>query len=68
MKWVIDRIESDIAVIEVGNECIDIPTKCLPIGVKEGDVLSLKYPINNQCYQYLKRSEQLYRLAQTFLQ
>ena len=42
MKWVIDRIESDIAVIEVGNECIDIPTKCLPIGVKEGDVLSLK--------------------------
>ena len=41
MKWVIDRIESDIAVIEVGNECIDIPTKCLPIGVKDGDVLSL---------------------------
>ena len=41
MKWVIDRIESDIAVIEVGDECIDIPTRCLPIEVKEGDVLSL---------------------------
>ena len=26
------------------------------------------YPINNQRYQYLRKSEQLYRLAQTFLQ
>lgn len=41
MRWVIDRIESDIAIIEAGKECINVPVKCLPKGVKEGDVLSV---------------------------
>lgn len=41
MKWVIDRIESDIAVIEVGNECIDIPAKFLPAEIREGYTLSV---------------------------
>lgn len=41
MKWVIDRIESDIAVIEVGNECIDIPVKFLPAEIREGYTLSV---------------------------
>lgn len=41
MKWVVDRIESNTAIIEVDKEYINVHIKFLPIGVKEGDVLSV---------------------------
>ena len=36
---VIDRIEGDFAVAEVGGKMTDIPLAQLPAGVKEGSVL-----------------------------
>ena len=46
MKYIIDRIEDNIAVLEQQDtkEFINISTKYLPQGIKEGMVLSL---INN---------------------
>ena len=43
-KVTIDRIEEDIAVIELDSDnYIDIPIKYLPPGVKEGDKLILDF-------------------------
>lgn len=42
MKWIIDRIENDIAVCELPNgKTVDIDISALPLGVKEGDVLTV---------------------------
>lgn len=42
MKWIIDRIENDIAVCELPNgKTVDIDIGALPLGVKEGDVLTV---------------------------
>lgn len=41
MTWIIDRIENDVAVCEVGNFTVDIPLSALPDGVCEGDVISV---------------------------
>lgn len=38
---VIDRIENDRAIVEIGGEVIEIPCSELPNGSKEGDVLVL---------------------------
>ena len=40
MKYIVDRIEADLAVCEDENEeMVNIPLKDLPEGVKEGSVL-----------------------------
>jgi hypothetical protein len=36
---VVDRIEEDIAVLEVDGETIDVPLAQLPAGITEGQVL-----------------------------
>lgn len=42
MEWIIDRIENDIAVCEIGNgKTIDIKRIALPDGIQEGDVLNI---------------------------
>ena len=42
MKWIIDRIEGNIAVCELPNcDTINISISALPNGVKEGDVICL---------------------------
>ncbi len=42
MKWIIDRIENDIAVCELENgEMLDVKISALPKGIKEGDVIKL---------------------------
>lgn len=42
MKWIIDRIEGNIAVCELPNcDTINISLSALPNGVKEGDVICL---------------------------
>lgn len=50
MKGVIDRIESDYAVVLCTDEevKVDIPLKLLPKEVKEGTHLSLSIKINDQ--------------------
>lgn len=39
---VVDRIEGDTAVIEVGSRTIEVPLAELPAGVKEGDGLAFR--------------------------
>ncbi len=48
IKSVIDRFESDFAVLLVGDEEIqvDFPKKLLPEGAKEGDWLNLAFEID----------------------
>lgn len=42
MKWIIDRIENNIAVCELENgEMLDVKISALPKGIKEGDVINL---------------------------
>lgn len=59
MKWVIDRIESDTAVIEAGKEYINIPAVCLPAGIKEGDVLSVNIDKDAASEQLKKAREMM---------
>lgn len=40
--WVIDRIEGDIAVVEIAvGKTVNIPLSALPEGAKEGTVLRI---------------------------
>lgn len=42
MKWIIDRIENNIAVCELENgEMLDVKISALPKLIKEGDVIKL---------------------------
>lgn len=42
MKWIIDRIENNIAVCELENgEMLDVKISALPKEIKEGDVIKL---------------------------
>ena len=41
MKWIIDRIEGDIAVCEADDAMLNIPLCALPDNVKENDVISV---------------------------
>lgn len=42
MKWIIDRIENNIAVCELENgEMLDVKISALPKGIQEGDVINL---------------------------
>lgn len=40
-RAIVDRIEEDIAVLEIGREHVEIPLHFLPPGVKEGEFLTL---------------------------
>lgn len=43
---VIDRIEKDIAILELEAGCfIEVPLKFLPKGVKEGNVLKMYFEL-----------------------
>ena len=49
MKWIVDRIEGDVAVLELSrNVTVNIPVNCLPNGVKENDVISLSIDIDEK--------------------
>ena len=40
--WIIDRIEGDIAVVELSvGKTVNLPLSALPAGAKEGSVLHL---------------------------
>lgn len=43
--FVLDRIEGDRALIEWGEEIIEIPLALLPTGVKEGNLLRISISI-----------------------
>ena len=41
MRIVVDRVEGDIAVLDVDGTQVDLPAAALPAGAGEGTVLSL---------------------------
>lgn len=42
MKWIVDRIEGDYAVVELENgKAVDIPLISLPEDIKEGAVIDV---------------------------
>lgn len=42
MKFIIDRFENEIAVVELDNkEMVDIPRKVLPKDTVEGDIINI---------------------------
>jgi len=40
-RIVVDRIEGDVAVLEVGGRTVDVPASLLPEGAREGSELQL---------------------------
>jgi hypothetical protein len=49
VRVVVDRIEEDLAVLEVGGEgSVEWPVKFLPPELKEGNVLDVEFLINRQ--------------------
>lgn len=60
MEWIIDRIEENIAVVEICNgRVIEIPISALPSGVSENDVITVEIS-NNKTEE---RKEKINRLA-----
>jgi hypothetical protein len=53
---IIDRIENDRAIVEIGGEMIEIPRSELPNGAKEGDVLVLS--VNTEAVGNLKKDNE----------
>jgi len=39
MKFIIDRFEGDLAIIELDGEILEIPKDIIPVESKEGDVI-----------------------------
>ena len=47
MKVIIDRFEGDFAVVEVDGQFINMPKALIPLGAKEGDVLTIAINSND---------------------
>ena len=58
----IDRIEADFAVCIRGGISFQLPKSLLPVGVKEGDILTVTFQKNSQ-----RRTQELYK-TETLLQ
>ena len=61
---VIDRIESNTAILEVDGKTVDIPVALLPENVKEGDVLKLVLCDNAASHLQRENEERLERLRE----
>lgn len=60
MEWIVDRIEEDIAVVEISNgRVIEIPLTALPTDVRENDVIIIE--ISKKSKE--ERKEKINRLA-----
>ena len=72
MKWIVDRIENNIAIIEVqqantGSTQIEVPLSALPPETKEGDIILLE--ISKQTTKTLDEAQQrIDRLKSKFTQ
>jgi hypothetical protein len=54
--FVLDRIEESWAVIESEEETFTIPKSLLPIGVKEGDILTIHIVVDEEATRKTKES------------
>lgn len=41
MKWVVDRIEKELAIVECGDRMFEVPVSLLPKEAREGSVIQL---------------------------
>jgi len=49
VRVVVDRIEGDLAVLEVGGKgIVEWPMEFLPRGLKEGAILDVEFTINKE--------------------
>jgi hypothetical protein len=49
VRVVVDRIEGEIAVLEVeGEGIVEWPVKFLPRGIREGNILDVEFEINSE--------------------
>ena len=49
VRVVVDRIEGEIAVLEVeGEGIVEWPVKFLPRGIREGNILDVEFEINRE--------------------
>lgn len=66
MNIVIDRIEDDLAILDVDGEIIEFPLKALPDNSKEGDLIAFVKLDNSELLQQAKdRIEKLKAMSQT---
>lgn len=42
MRWIVDRIEADLAVVACGEARFEVPLAALPAGTAEGSVIGLE--------------------------
>ena len=62
MKFIIDRFEEDIAIVESEDkEIIDIPRKILPMEAEEGDIISIII-LEDEGKERKKRIEDKFRM------
>ena len=47
-KGTIDRIEGEVAVVEVGSTLFDLPVASLPAGAGEGDTITIEITISEK--------------------
>ncbi len=60
---IVDRIEGDFALIEMGGAHFEIPLRALPISVKEGDIIQIQ--IGRKDTENMKKAmERLQRLSE----
>lgn len=45
-RWIIDRIEGDLAIVQAGALEFEVPLNALPAGAHEGQVLSVQVDID----------------------
>jgi len=61
---IIDRFEGKLAVIEVGEKTIELPTEYLPDSAQEGDVLKIEIDREKS----KKRKEKVDKLADSLFE
>lgn len=59
----VDRIEGQVAVVELDSRTIDLPLALLPPGTKEGSLLKLVLDVDSEAAQRARAQARLDRLA-----
>jgi hypothetical protein len=59
---IIDRFEGSYAVVEAGDEMVNIPRSLLPIGAKEGDSLRLVIDEDDTAARVIRIEEKMNKL------
>ena len=61
-KWIVDKIENDIAIIECNGELLNIPLAFLPANIEEGDIIVLQKEHSSKAESLRDAEDRLKRL------